>query len=58
MPTNIFGQKMPNQPRAVDRKQFRAPPEEDTPVKRQTETLVSALRSRAPGRKKVWGSLK
>ena len=57
MAKNIFGQKVPNQPRAVNRKMLDTPvaPSNIAPLgagddstKRQTETMVSALRSRKP----------
>lgn len=63
MPKNIFGQKMPNQPRAVNRKMLDTPVapniaplgEDDDPTKRQTETLVSALRNRKPKKASFMG---
>ena len=55
MARTIVGQRVPNQPRAVNRKLFDAPPTgvtplgaEEDPTKRQTETMVSALRKRKP----------
>jgi hypothetical protein len=48
MPKNIFGQKMPNQPRATDRTLLNTPvtPSVNEDTQRQTETMVSVLRSR------------